>query len=200
MGETLRPEYFDELYRQNPDPWEFATSAYEKAKYADTIGALSHPLYPKALEIGCSIGVLTALLASRCGELLGIDFAEQALEQARERCKHLQNVRFQKMAVPGEFPEGPFDLMVVSEVAYYWSAEDFRRVRDLAAVHQPAGGQLLLVHWTPTEKDHVHTGDQVHEIWGADGRWRAQTGARREKYRIDLLERLSSDGTTAGPG
>jgi hypothetical protein len=31
---TRRPEYFDTLYAADPDPWKFAASPYERAKYA----------------------------------------------------------------------------------------------------------------------------------------------------------------------
>ena len=64
--QTLKPEYFDALYTADPDPWNFAASPYEQAKYALTLNAMPKPRYRSALEVGCSIGVLTRLLASRC--------------------------------------------------------------------------------------------------------------------------------------
>ena len=63
MRPRLTAGYFDELYAGDPDPWGFETSAYEQAKYAATIDALEGRRYATALEIGCSIGVLTARLA-----------------------------------------------------------------------------------------------------------------------------------------
>ena len=94
------------------------------------------------------------------------------------------------MAVPDEFPDQDFDLMVVSEVAYYWSIEDFTRAKDRIADHHMAGGHLLLVHWLPVVDYHVQTGDVVHETWLEDTRWRLVHGNRCEQYRIDLLERM----------
>ena len=84
MSPRLRAAYFEELYARDPDPWDFATSEYEAAKYDATIAALA-PRYASALEVGCSIGVLTARLAERCERLLAIDVAEGALAHARER-------------------------------------------------------------------------------------------------------------------
>ena len=55
---TLQPEYFDALYASDPDPWNFAASPYERAKYALTLNAMPKPRYRSALEVGCSIGVL----------------------------------------------------------------------------------------------------------------------------------------------
>ncbi|MGL6044624.1 MAG: SAM-dependent methyltransferase, partial [Sandaracinobacteroides sp.] len=63
---SLPPAYFDALYRDDPDPWRFATSGYEAGKYAATMDALPRGRYGSALEVGCSIGVLTAELARRC--------------------------------------------------------------------------------------------------------------------------------------
>ena len=92
--DSLTPGYFDDVYRAKADPWNFQSSPYEAAKYAATLAALPRPLYRNALEIGCSIGVLTAQLAARCEQLLSIDVSEQALDQARERCAQLPQVRF----------------------------------------------------------------------------------------------------------
>ena len=33
------------MFAQNPDPWGFRTSDYEKAKYADTIAALDNRIF-----------------------------------------------------------------------------------------------------------------------------------------------------------
>ncbi|WP_336492321.1 class I SAM-dependent methyltransferase [Methylobacterium nigriterrae] len=90
---SLPPSYFDERYARNPDPWEFATSAYERTKYAVTLNALPQVRYDSALEVGCSIGVLTKALAARCNTVVGLDVAEAALTQARERCRDLRPVR-----------------------------------------------------------------------------------------------------------
>src|SRR4051812_50160637 len=67
---SIPARYFDELYAGERDPWEFETSAYEQAKYDATLAALPRPLYRRGLEIGCSIGVLTARLAGRCASLV----------------------------------------------------------------------------------------------------------------------------------
>jgi hypothetical protein len=71
---SIPARYFDDLYAGERDPWEFETSAYEQAKYDATLAALPRPRYRRGLEIGCSIGVLTARLAGRCGSLVAITF------------------------------------------------------------------------------------------------------------------------------
>ena len=189
--DSLGSRYFDDVYSANPDPWAFASSPYEAAKYAATLAALPRAMYPAAFEAGCSIGVLTAQLAGRCGQLLSADISERALAAARERCAALDNVRFEQRTLPEEFPDGPFDLIVVSEVGYYLSMPDLLTFREKAINALAPGGHLLLVHWTPLVHDYPLTGDEVHETFLAseDGSLRPLTGQRDEKYRLDLFER-----------
>ncbi len=189
---SLPPEYFDHVYQAKADPWNFATSPYEAAKYDRTLAALPRAHYPSAFEAGCSIGVLTERLAVRCGQLLSIDVSEHALAQARERCARLAQVRFEKRYLPDEFPAEPFDLILVSEVGYYLSLPDLRRLRERCISQLAPHGHLLLVHWTPLVHDYPLTGDAVHEEFLAaatDGRLLHKTGERAERYRLDLFER-----------
>ena len=192
--ESLTARYFDDVYRANPDPWNFASSPYEAAKYAATLAALPRPRYAAAFEAGCSIGILTSQLAPRCGQLLSIDVSELALRAARERCAALENVRFEQRTLPGEFPAGPFDLIVVSEVGYYLAMPDLLKLRDLAVRQLAPAGHLLLVHWTPLVHDYPLTGDEVHETFlgvarAEHGSLRHVSARREEKYRLDLFER-----------
>ena len=191
---TLTPKYFDDVYSANEDPWAFTSSPYEREKYAATLAALPRPHYARAFEIGSSIGVLTAQLAGRCGHLLGIDVSEAALAQARQRCAALPQVELRKMQVPGEFPEGQFDLILLSEVGYYWSPADLARAADQMLAALAPAGQLLLVHWTPPVPDYPQTGDEVHDFFlqkaQPGGMLRHLSGHRADKYRLDLFERV----------
>ncbi|HEX8425345.1 class I SAM-dependent methyltransferase [Hymenobacter sp.] len=191
---TLPPEYFDEVYRANADPWSFETSPYEQAKYADTVAALAKTLYESAFEVGCSLGVLTQLLAARCCHLLAVDVAEAPLERARQRCAYLPQVEFQQMMLPAEFPVSrTFDLVVLSEVGYYWSAPDLAQIADQLVAALRPGGHLLLVHWTPPVHDYPLTGDEVHQHFlnktTTDGPLEHLHGHRAAQYRLDLLAR-----------
>ena len=86
---------------RNLDPWKFATSAYERGKYTLTLNAMPNSRYRSALEVGCSIGVLTRSLASRCDAVVAIDAAQTALVEARRRCADLPGVRFEHMFAGG---------------------------------------------------------------------------------------------------
>ncbi|NML66195.1 methyltransferase domain-containing protein [Hymenobacter sp. RP-2-7] len=193
--DSLPPNYFDDVYRASNDPWAFTSSPYERAKYADTLAALPRPHYPRAFEIGCSIGVLTAQLAPRCGHLLSVDVSEAALTQARQRCASLPQVEIRRLQVPNEFPAGQFDLILLSEVGYYWSRPDLTRAADQLLAALGPGGQLLLVHWTPFVPDYPQTGDEVHAFFlektRPGGPLRHLHGHRADNYRLDLLEKAN---------
>lgn len=188
---TLDPDYFKKIYAANDDPWNFKTSEYEAAKYAATINALPNNNYSNALEIGCSIGVLTELLAKKCGKLLSVDVSEKALEQARERCKNLENVSFRQLNFVEEVPAAQFDLIVISEVAYYLSVSDWKTaMKNLYEILLPKGN-VILVHWLPEVHDYPQTGDEVHESFETEmhDKMKKVFSAREENYRIDVWEK-----------
>lgn len=192
--ETLDDAYFEAVYRANPDPWNFETSEYEHAKYARTLAALPQERYARALEVGCSIGVLSAMLAERAGQLLSVDVNEQALARARERNRERANVTFERRRLPDEAPDGPFDLMVFSEVGYYFSRADLERVLDVLLERLAPGGDLVLVHWTPPVHDYPQTGDAVHEaaLCRTPAPLTHRGGERHERYRLDVLSKPQS--------
>jgi SAM-dependent methyltransferase len=190
---TLPSEYFDRVYQANRDPWDFETSPYERDKYAATLAALPRTYYPEAFEIGCSLGVLTVQLAPRCGHLLAVDVSKTALAQTRARCAALPQVEIRLLRVPEEFPTQQFDLILLSEVGYYWSPADLARAAAQLIAGLKPGGQLLLVHWTPPVHDYPLTGDDVHKFFldktGPGGALRHLGGQWHKNYRLDLLEK-----------
>ena len=187
---SLPPNYFEDMYRENPDPWDFESSDYEAKKYQTTLNSLPHNRYNNALEIGGSIGVLTALLAQRCDSLLSIDVSKTAQQKAIARCQDLSQVRFKIAQVPQAYPDEMFDLTLLSEVGYYLSWDDLKKTQQLIIEHLHVGGHLLLVHWTLFAKDYPLTGDEVHNSFLRLTGLKHLKGLREERYRLDLFERV----------
>lgn len=190
---SIGARYFEKMYAGNPDPWRFADSDYEREKYAATIAALPPRHFASALEVGCSIGVLTRLLAERCDMLLAIDVAETALARARDANP---GVRFERRYVPAEWPPGQFDLIVLSEVLYYLAKSDFRRTVALAVDALRPGGSILAVHYLGAT-DYPLTGDQAAEGLITESGLRPALQVRQALYRID---RLDAPGRAMAPG
>lgn len=182
-------EYFDSLYAHDPDPWKFASSPYEQAKYQATLAALPRDRFSVGLEIGCSIGVFTRRLAERCDRLLALDLSATALELARARCADLPtgHVSFERRAVPEQWPAGHFDLIALSEVLYFLDPAAVRGVACCAAASLAGAGCILLVNWlgdTGTEL----SGEAAAELFLASLPRRFEVRTERSPgYRLDRL-------------
>lgn len=185
---SLGPDYFERMFQDTADPWDLETSAYERAKYDHTIAALHGRTYVRALEIGCAKGVLTERLAAQCLALLAVDISQTALKAARTRLAQHDHVVFERMAFPQQTPASPrVDLIVLSEVVYYWSDADIIEAADWIAGNLAIGGDLLLVHWTG-ETDYPQSGDDAvakleHALGAAVV---VVTQERCPDYRLDL--------------
>jgi len=186
---SIPADYFESLYEGGRDPWQFATSAYERDKYAATLAAIGSARIGRAWEVGCAIGVFTQALAPLCDSLLAVDVADSALVQARDRCAGLPQVELQRLRIPDEWPDGRFDLIVFSEVLYYLAPPDIRAAAWRSLLSLNAGGRIVLVHWTG-ETDYPVTGDDAVRIFRetCGHRIRLLHQDRHESYRLDVLQ------------
>jgi cyclopropane fatty-acyl-phospholipid synthase-like methyltransferase len=182
--------HFDQIYQRSTDPWAFRSSPYERAKYAATIAALPPRKFRAALEIGCSIGELTRLIAKRADGVHGVDIAAAALAQAEQRCADLPQIRFSHMSVPGQWPLGLYDLILLSEVLYFLSADDIALLAGRVQQSLTPGGVVMLVNYLGETGDPT-SGDDAAEIFLAASAetLRVDLQQREAKYRLDRLSR-----------
>ncbi|NNJ24299.1 Mycothiol S-conjugate amidase [Planctomycetes bacterium LzC2] len=188
-ADTVPTAYFDAKYETAVDPWDFAGSPYEAAKYEATLDALPKTRFRRGLELGCSIGVLTARLAERCEALLAVDAASAAVARCRTRCEELDHVDVRTAVLPRDWPDGTFDLIIASEVLYYLSNGDLDETRAAILRSLEPGGRLVLVHWTVFVPDYPRTGDDVHDAFQETPGLRRLKSKREPFYRIDLFEK-----------
>ncbi|MEJ6070105.1 nodulation S family protein, partial [Psychrobacter sp. 16-Bac2893] len=92
--------YFDALYNDNTDPWQYQTRWYEKRKRDICLAILPQSQYNNAIELGCGNGVLSELLAQRCQALVSIDGNQRAVQLAKERLAELSHVKVIQGVVP----------------------------------------------------------------------------------------------------
>jgi SAM-dependent methyltransferase len=167
IPETLGAGYFDGMYAAAADPWGFEERWYERRKYAISLAMLPRERYRAAFEPACSIGVLTRMLAPRCGTLLACDLAAAAVRATASRTADLEQVLVEQRDIPGQWPSGRFDLIVLSEVLYYFGDHDLEQVLKQAAASLEPDGTLLAVHWRHPVAEYPRTGDDVHRALAA---------------------------------
>jgi SAM-dependent methyltransferase len=185
---SFTPDYFERLYSKEVDPWRFATSNYERLKYAATLSALEGRQIDGAFEVGCSIGIFTKALARRCGSLVSVDVSETALTAARRNCANLDNVTIQPMQIPHEWPVKSFDLILLSEVLYFLGPDDIRLTARKSINSLTQNGLVMLVNWIG-ETDYPCGGDEAADIFLTESAetLRLLLQRREENYRLDLV-------------
>jgi 2-polyprenyl-3-methyl-5-hydroxy-6-metoxy-1,4-benzoquinol methylase len=188
---SREPLHFEELYRANLDPWNFTASPYEQGKYEATLSSLGTRRFTRALEVGCSIGVLTERLAGCCDQVIGLDFAPSAIAAARVRCAPYPGVRIEQMRVPRQWPAGEFDLILFSEVLYFLNESDLTGICAHTQGSILPGGRVLLVNYTGVTDDPC-SGEAAAAFFikQTASTLRPILQRREPQYRLDLLARL----------
>jgi SAM-dependent methyltransferase len=187
---TVSKEFFEAKYRDNADPWNFISSSYELNRYALIMEALGSRSFESGFEPGCSIGVLTARLASRCRRLLAMDISPSAVATARSRCAHFPNATIVEGALPGDLPGEILDLIVFSEIGYYFDRDTLAQIRDSLTERLAHQGVLLGVHWLGASADHLLSGDEVHDILRSTNLLRMVSSQRHDGFLLDSWERI----------
>ncbi len=193
---------FEEYFRTHEDPWGFETSWYEERKRQTLLAALPERRFRHVLELGCATGVLTAQLAARADSVLGVDMSVTALERAHQRVGGDPGVRFERRTLPHEWPHGRFDLVVLSEVGYYWSSADLGVARRRIASTLTGGGILVACHWRHAIPDAPLTGDEVHAALGHDRAWTRMLRHLESDFVLEVFERAGAaraGGEAGGP-
>lgn len=186
MTASTPAAHFDALYAKSPDPWNLATSPYEVAKYGATVAALDGRHFHRAVEVGCAIGTLSRQLAPHCDRLLGIDVVEAPLADARRRCADLPQVSFERMTVPQHWPDGRFDLIVLSEVLYFLSLDDLIHLADHCSSTAQPGAMVLLVNWLGPNDGTMPGEAAALTFMAALQGWTCRNVALELDYRIDV--------------
>jgi SAM-dependent methyltransferase len=155
------PAYFEGLYGAN-DPFGFDRNPEESLKFGRTLELCGAGPIGRAIEMGCSEGSFTRLLAPRCESLLAVDISAAAVDRARERLRDLAHVSVEARALPMDFPDGPFDLIVASDVLYYWPMKDVIETSSRLERELAPGGALVALHYVPRMGTLIN-GDEVHD-------------------------------------
>jgi SAM-dependent methyltransferase len=185
----LNVDYFDALFRNDPDPWHFKSRWYEKRKRALTLACLPADRYLSGFEPGCANGELAAALATRCDRLLCSDGSALAVQAARERLRATPNAEVRRLWLPDEWPEDAFDLIVISELAYYLNAAQLDELMRCVMRTLTSHGTVVACHWRHHIAGCALRGDDVHDAL-VKGLPLARLSAHVEAdFRLDLWSR-----------
>lgn len=203
MTARLSDAYFDRLYAQSADPWQLGERWYEQRKHALTLACLPRPRYRHAFEPGCSVGVLSELLARRCDRVTSTDVAEPALEATRRRLTDVDlhaGVTLLRRSIDDPWPSATFDLVVISEVAYYLQPRTLRAVLDREVPRLPIGATVVAAHWRHAVEDYPLTGDAANAIIGETAGLYRLGGYQDADVAIDVFDTESARSVAAHTG
>jgi hypothetical protein len=180
---------FEARYRDDADPWGYETSPYERDKYDATLAACGPGPFPRALELGSSIGVLSAQLAPRCRQLTTLDAAATAVTAARERLAAQPHVTPMLGVIPDDIPSGPYDLVLASEILYYLEPDALAATFARIERETVSGARLVAVHWRPAGPERPFSAEEVHRRLRALA-WLSEVEQRStDDYLLDVLVR-----------
>ena len=141
------PEHPDSVYRSGGNPWGYCSERHQERFQAalDMLGRACPGRAAFTLEIGCSEGLFTELLASRTDHLLAVDISGLALERAQNRLIQNTNVQFEQFDLLAGKLERRFDLVVAMDVLPYFQRRgEIRRASENIVCSVADRGVLLL--------------------------------------------------------
>jgi trans-aconitate methyltransferase len=110
---------FERKFQANRDPWNYRFSPFERYKREVLLKACGLSKRGRGLELACANGESTQQLARRCLTFVAVDGSVTALADAKRRVSRDLKVKFARVDLTRQMPRGPFDLIIVSELAYY---------------------------------------------------------------------------------
>ena len=100
--------------------------------------------------------------------------------------------------VPAEWPTQDFDLVVFSELGYYFDDADLDRFIIRTAASLRSAGHLIAVHWRPDVADYPRTAATVHDRLRHDSPFVALAHYEDEHFLLDVFG-ASDEATLTGP-
>jgi SAM-dependent methyltransferase len=189
MSKATGLDYFDRLYAASDDPWAMRTRWYEQRKRALVMATLARERYDSVFEPACGTGDLTLALAARCERLLASDFSSDAVRLARSRLADEKHVVIDRRQVPGEWPEGRFDLIVLSEFAFYLDDAALAGLQEKSVAALTDDGMLLACHWRRPFAERTQDSDLVHDWFDRQPGLTLLSHHLEDDFRLDLWAR-----------
>lgn len=189
---------FDAAYAGG-DPWASgdARYLYQRRKYEILLRLLPEAWYARVLDLGCGLGHFTRSLAGRSGEVIGVDIAQSAVDQARKLHADVPNLHFVQgdiRALPSLLDCG-FDLIILADTIYYLPPPLEDRVlkevaRRTAHLLRPGGLLLLCNHFFFSADRDSRLSRRIHDAFSWSPDLELQKTYRRPFYLVSLLRAM----------
>lgn len=178
---------FDVLSRNDPDCGDWRDGPQAEEACERVIAALPRRQYVRGLEVGGSVGRLSAALADRCDTLLSIDADEIAVQATRARKLRKSPVRRTRQAFPADLarhvPADGFDLILLSDTLRHLDRAALRLAAQTAWAIAAPDADVVMVHGLAAGND-----DAVDRfITAMQPEARQLSWDRQPGYRIDVL-------------
>ena len=158
-------EHFERLFASDPDPWHYRSDFQEQRRHHLLVSMLESPTYHRTFEPACASGTLTGLLAERSFEVIAWDGSANAVRHAQDALTGRANVQISQGEVPANWPDGTFDLIVLSDFLYYLPENSIRTVAQKSRKSLAPGGTVMACHWRGIAHDFLTPGGEaVHRI------------------------------------
>jgi 2-polyprenyl-3-methyl-5-hydroxy-6-metoxy-1,4-benzoquinol methylase len=160
---------FERLYLESPDPWNYRSSLYERQKYERVLAcALKWRSASKsALEVGCSIGVFSRMLAGHFDKVTAVDVSKEALAAATRYNHIAKNVGYMHRDLQSLDTNDQYDVIFCAEVLYYIGEKDVEIVCRQLNKYLSARGIVLLVTGVSTAQSNSSYFDGWADIFAA---------------------------------
>ncbi|HEY0201287.1 MAG TPA: class I SAM-dependent methyltransferase [Burkholderiaceae bacterium] len=191
--------HFERLYRIDPDPWRVASDWYERRKRNLLLASLPRERYRHGFEPGCGNGETTVGLLERCERLCAVDFSPTAVELCSRRAQAVGQGRLDVRALPlpSQWPDVPakgFDLIVVSELAYYFDDPSLEHFISQCLSSLGTEGHLVMCHWRHDAGDRRQPTDELHRRLAQRTGLATLLSHAESDFRLDIWEKLPCGG------
>ncbi|MBI5815107.1 MAG: methyltransferase domain-containing protein [Nitrospinae bacterium] len=187
--------YFNWKYKKQ-DPYHVGQSDYEKEKLDRAMAALAFKdSFDNVLEVGCGEGFMTEALAGKAAHVLAVDISDIAVKRTAERTAGTSCVTAKRMDVFTTPPSPEYDLVVCSEVLYYFEPEQLPgAVENIIGWIRP-GGHAALIHARAKADDTTGIDMKkfgaatIHGMFGKDPRFTIVSDDVQPLYRITVARK-----------
>jgi predicted TPR repeat methyltransferase len=142
-----RRHEFEHKYATHGDYFGYQTKPYEIAKYERTLALMRQWRRGNgaALEIGCSVGVFTAMIAKDFDRLTAVDIASEALTLAEKQVAGTGHVSYAQGDLLSLKLGARFDVIFCAEVLMYIREKDATAACRVLDEHLGENGLIIEV-------------------------------------------------------